>query len=209
MNTMSGDDHRQYAPATARNRLPILNVLREALPSAGVVLEVASGTGEHIVHFARSFPGMIWQPSDPSGQARRSIEAWTAIEGVRNVRPPLDLDAASDNWPINHASAIICINMIHISPWASTEGLMQGAGRILPEGAPLYLYGPFRQPAKTLEPSNAGFDQTLRSQDPRWGLRDLEAVVDCAAVHYLALDQVLEMPANNLSVILRKAKAFE
>lgn len=206
---MSGDDHRQYAPATARNRRPILNVLRTVLPSSGVVLEVASGTGEHIVHFARSFPNVNWQPSDTSDDARHSIEAWIATEGLANVRPPLHLDAASDKWPIDQASAIICINMIHISPWASTERLMQGAGRILAEGAPLYLYGPFRQAAKAMEPSNAAFDHALRSQDPRWGLRDLEAVINCAAVHHLALDQTLEMPANNLSVILRKAKAFE
>lgn len=206
---MSDNDHRQYAPATARNRLPILDVLRAVLPSLGVVLEVASGTGEHIVHFARSFPSVTWQPSDPSDEARRSIEAWIATEGVGNVRPPLDLDAASDKWPIDHASAIICINMIHISPWAATAGLMQGAGRILPEGAPLYLYGPFRQAAKAMERSNAAFDQALRSQDPRWGLRDLEAVIDCAALHHMVLDQILEMPANNLSVILRKVGVFE
>lgn len=206
LNPMSGDDHRQYAPATARNRRAILDVLRAVLPSAGVVLEVASGTGEHIVHFARSFPNVTWQPSDPSDVARRSIEAWMASEGLENVRPPLDLDAASDKWPFDRASAIICINMIHISPWASTVGLMQGAGRMLREGAPLYLYGPFRQAAKAMEPSNAAFDAALRSQDPRWGLRDLESVVDCAASHQLRLDRVLEMPANNLSVILRKAK---
>lgn len=206
---MSGNDHRQYAPATARNRRPILNVLRTVLPSSGVVLEVASGTGEHIVHFARSFPNVTWQPSDPSDEARGSIEAWITTEGLANVRPPLDLDAASDKWPIDRALAILCINMIHISPWVSTEGLMQGAGRILPEGAPLYLYGPFRQAAKALEPSNAAFDHALRSQDPRWGLRDLEAVIACAAVHHILLDQILEMPANNLSVILRKTKAFE
>lgn len=206
---MSDNDHRQYAPATARNRLPILDVLRAVLPSLGVVLEVASGTGEHIVHFARSFPSVTWQPSDPSDEARRSIKAWIATEGVGSVRPPLDLDAASHKWPIDHASAIICINMIHISPWAATGGLMQGAGRILPEGAPLYLYGPFRQAAKAMERSNAAFDQALRSQDPRWGLRDLEAVIDCAALHHMVLDQILEMPANNLSVILRKVGVFE
>ena len=198
-------DNRQHAPATAHNRGPILDVLRSILPPSGTVLEVASGTGEHVVHFARAFPMLEWQPSDPSREARHSIDAWIAAEGVESVRSPLDLDAACDSWPIDQATAVVCINMIHISPWASTEGLMRGAGRILNAGAPLYLYGPFRQPAKALELSNATFDEDLRNRDPRWGLRDLDEVAVCAGSFGFVLDRVVDMPANNLSVIFRKS----
>jgi len=201
---MSSDDHRQYAPATTRNRDPILGVLRSILPPSGLVLEVASGTGEHVVHFARALPELSWQPSDPSQEARRSIADWIATQGLENVRPPLHIDAAEEKWPIDHAGAVVCINMIHISPWASTEGLMRGAGRILDAGAPLYLYGPFRQATKPIEPSNAAFDESLRARNPRWGLRDLDKVVTCAGSHELVLDRVVEMPANNLSVIFRR-----
>ena len=202
---MSSDEDRQYAPAAARNRGPILNVLGAILPLSGPVLEVASGTGEHVVHFARAFPILVWQPSDPSKEARRSIRAWIAAERLENVRPPLDLDAASDSWPIDHAAAMVCINIIHISPWASTEGLMRGASRVLDAGAPLYLYGPFRQSAKALAPSNAAFDGDLRNRDPRWGLRDLEEVAVSAGSFRFVLDRVVDMPANNLSVIFRKS----
>ena len=201
---MSSADHRQHAPATARNRDPILDVLRSILPSSGLVLEVAGGTGEHVVYFARTLPRLDWQPSDPSPGARRSIADWIATERLDNVRPPLDLDAADDNWPIDHAVAVVCINMIHISPWTSTEGLMRGAGRILDAGAPLYLYGPFRRATKPIEPSNAAFDEDLRSRDPRWWLRDLDEVASCAGAHGFELDRVFEMPANNLSVVFRR-----
>jgi SAM-dependent methyltransferase len=201
---MSQDDDRQYAPATRRNREPILGILRSTLPGSGLVLELASGTGEHIVHFARALPMLTWQPSDPSEGARRSIAAWIAAEGLNNLCPPLDLDAMSDSWPLDHAAALVCINMIHISPWAATEGLMAGASRILDEGAPLYLYGPFRQAGRPIEPSNAAFDTDLRQRDPRWGLRELAEVTACAAMHGLRLDRVVDMPANNLSVVFRK-----
>ena len=131
---MSAKDHRRSAPATERNREPILAVLREVLPGAGTVLEVASGTGEHAVFFARHLPGLVWQPSDPSPELRESIAAWAAAEGAGNVLPPLDLDAASADWPAAQADAMVCINMIHISPWAATEGLMRGAGTLLRAG---------------------------------------------------------------------------
>ena len=202
---MSSDDDRQYAPAATRNRGPILNVLRSILPLSGPVFEVASGTGEHAVHFARAFPNLNWQPSDPSKGSRRSIDAWIVAERLENVRRPLDLDAACDSWPIAHATAVVCINMIHISPWAATEGLIRGASRILDAGAPLYLYGPFRQPAKPIAPSNAVFDEDLRNRDPRWGLRDLDEVAASAGYHGFVLARVVEMPANNLSVIFRKS----
>lgn len=202
---MSSDDHRQHAPSAIRNSDPILDVLQSVLPSSGLVLEVASGTGEHVVHFARTLPMLEWQPSDPASGARRSIDAWIAAEGLANVCPPLDLDAAGDIWPIARATAVVCINMIHICPWTSTEGLMRGASRILGPGAPLYLYGPFRQATRPIEPSNAAFDEILRRRDPRWGLRDLDEVAACAGSQGFVLVRVVEMPANNLSVVFRRS----
>jgi SAM-dependent methyltransferase len=196
---------RQSGPAALRNREPILGVLQSVLPGSGLVLELASGTGEHAVYFARHLPGLTWQPSDPSLAARQSIAGWTAAEGLENVLPPLDLDAAGDDWPITHAAALVCINMIHISPWESTLGLLRGAGQLLTPGAPLYLYGPYKRRDHPLEPSNAAFDQSLRSRDPRWGLRELDEVAAAAAEHGLLLDRVMEMPANNLSVVFRKS----
>lgn len=200
---MTSPDLRLVAPAAARNRDPILDVLRDALPPAGVVLELASGSGEHIVHFARALPVLQWQPSDPSPDACASITAWTAAEGLDNIAPPLALDAAGE-WPAVRADAILCINMIHISPWAATEGLMRGAGAILPPGGLLYLYGPYRRAGVPLEPSNAAFDADLRARNPAWGLRDLDNVSACAAEHGLRVEAVLPMPANNLSVLLRR-----
>jgi len=198
------DDARQFAPATARNREPILAVLREELPESGTVLEVASGTGEHAVHFARALPHLTWQPTDPSPEARASIAAWRESEGSPNLLAPLELDAASDAWPVIRADAMVCINMVHISPWAATEGLMRGAGRLLGSGAPLILYGPYRRAGLPLEPSNAAFDEGLKARDPRWGLRLLEDVAECAKASGLDLARVVEMPANNLTVVFRK-----
>jgi hypothetical protein len=198
------NDARQSAPATQRNRDPIVAVLRGLLPETGVALEVASGTGEHAIHFARAFPALRWQPSDPSADARQSIAAWARSEKLNNVRPPLDLDAAADTWPISRADAILCINMVHISPWEATAGLMRGAGRLLDSGQPLYLYGPYRRAGRALEPSNAAFDADLRMRDERWGIRDLDAVIACADDHGLRFADLIDMPANNLSVVFRK-----
>lgn len=189
------------APAVARNREPILGVLRDALPADGLVLEIASGTGEHIIHFARALPGLEWQPSDPSAEARRSIAAWIAASGLPNVRQPLALDAASADWPVATADAILCINMVHISPWAATEGLMRGAGRLLGQGGLLFLYGPYRRDGRHTAPSNAAFDADLRAHDPQWGVRDLESVAAEGDANGLLLDRVVEMPANNLSLL--------
>jgi len=197
-------DQRRHAPATERNREPILDVLRDVLPEAGLVVEVASGTGEHAVHFARGLPGLDWQPTDPDENARASIADWIAAEGLGNVRAPLELDAACEDWPVYAADAVLCINMIHISPWEATEGLMRGAGRILGSGAPLCLYGPYKRGERPLEPSNAGFDESLKSRDPRWGLRELGDVAACADRNGFDLERVVEMPANNLTVIFRK-----
>ena len=197
-------DLRRYAPATERNREPILAILRQVLPPTGTILEISSGTGEHVLHFARHLTNLEWQPSDPDPASRRSIAAWAAAEGLANIHAPLDIDAVDESWPIDHADAITCINMIHISPWPSTVGLMCGAGRILPSGAPLYLYGPYRRAGRPLEPSNEAFDQSLRARDPHWGLRELDAVIVCAAEHGLVFEQSVEMPANNLSIIFWK-----
>lgn len=196
-------DNRRMAPAAARNREPLLSVLTRVLPASGLVLEVASGTGEHVVHFAHALPGLDWQPSDPDPAARASISGWIAHVGAGNIRPPLALDAAAEDWPLAHADAILCINMIHISPWHATEGLMRGAGRLLPPGAPLILYGPYRRDGHTAS-SNAAFDADLRARNPAWGVRKLQDVIDEAARHGLAFAEAVAMPANNLSVIFQK-----
>ena len=199
---MTEDDmNRRMAPAASRNRQPILDVLRTALPVRGTVLELASGTGEHVAFFARAMPELLWQPSDPDERARRSIDAWVAEAETPNIRPAIMLDVRQDIWPIDHADAILCINMVHISPWEATVGLMRGAGRLLRSGGPLYLYGPYRREGRHTAPSNAAFDADLRARDPRWGVRDLEAVAAQAEINGLALDRIVAMPANNLSLL--------
>jgi SAM-dependent methyltransferase len=201
---MAGDA-RLYAPAAARNRQPILNVLQQHLPPSGLVLEVASGTGEHVVHFAQACPALTFQPSDPDPAHRASIDAWRAALGLANVRPAVALDVMAQSWPVEAADALVCINMIHISPWAAAEGLMRGAGRLLPPGGLLYLYGPYKRGGQHTAPSNAAFDAGLRAQNPAWGVRDLEAVAALAAVQGFGGPVVIEMPANNLSLLFRKA----
>ncbi len=197
---MSGSA-RQVAPAAARNRDPILAVLRGVLPAAGTVLEVASGTGEHTAHFAAALPGLTFQPSDPDPSRRASIDAWCA--GLPNVRKALALDATDSAWP-GSLAAVLCFNMIHIAPWAAAEGLVRGAGAALGQGGLLVLYGPFRRNGAHTAPSNAAFDADLRARNPAWGVRDLEAVAALAAGAGLAPPAVTEMPANNLTVIFRK-----
>lgn len=196
---------KRHAPATARNRDVIAQVLRETLPSTGLVLEVASGSGEHVVHFARLFPALRWQPSDPEPAALGSIEAWTGEAALANIAPPIALDATtSDAWPLSAADAILCINMVHISPWEATLGLLRNAATLLPSGGPLILYGPhFREGTETA-PSNLAFDESLRSRDPQWGLRWVHDLEAAARAEGLALDRIVEMPANNLSLIFRR-----
>lgn len=193
------------APAVARNRDAILGVLARTLPAAGTVLEIASGSGEHAVHFARALPHLIWQPSDPEPVALRSILAHGREAALPNLREPLVLDAALPDWPARHAEAIVCINMIHIAPWSAAVGLMAGAGRLLPPGAPLILYGPFREEGVPTAPSNAAFDADLRARDPRWGLRAAEEVGRLAASHGLSFAERIAMPANNLILVYRRA----
>lgn len=202
-DAQAGTDPRLRAPSAQRNREAILAVLTDILPPAGRVLEIASGSGEHAVHFARALPGLTFQPSDPSPDAVTSIAAWTAESGLGNILPPLLLDAAAPDWPVEAADAILCINMIHIAPWAATKGLLRQAGRLLKPGQPLYLYGPYRRPDRPLEPSNDAFDESLRSRDPAWGLRDLDAVAALGAANGFGAPEIVEMPANNLSLIFR------
>jgi len=197
-------DLRLTALAAVRNRDPILGVLRKFLPKEGLVLELASGTGEHACHFARELPGLTWQPSDPDPNALASIAAWRDSCGLDNLLSPIALDASASDWLVTSADAMLCINMLHISPWEATEGLMRGAGRILPRGAPLVLYGPFRRIGHVLEPSNAAFDADLRQRNPAWGLRLLQEVGHCARMYGLTLVRQVVMPANNLTVIFRR-----
>jgi SAM-dependent methyltransferase len=196
--------NRLEYPATLRNRDAILDVLRGVLPPSGLVLEIASGSGEHAVHFARAFPGLTFQPSDPDSAALKSIAAWAEEMGLKNIRAPLLLDAASETWPVNSADAILCINMIHIAPWGATEGLMRGAARILRTGSSLYLYGPYHQAGVATAPSNEAFDASLKSRDAEWGLRNLEDVAALAAQAGFSSPDVKQMPANNLSVVFRR-----
>lgn len=200
-------DQRRFAPAATRNRDPILEVLKRHLPATGQVLEIASGSGEHVTHFAAAMPHLVFQPTDPDADARASIDAWVRELALANVHPARELDAAADAWPVAHAEAILCINMIHISPWAAAVGLMRGAARILPPGGVLYLYGPYRRDGRHTAPSNTEFDASLRQRNPEWGVRDLEQVADLAAASCFGPAVIVEMPANNLSVVFRKARA--
>ena len=200
-----GAGEKRHAPATLRNRDAIAAVLTDWLPDAGMVLEVASGSGEHIVHFAAAFPHLNWQPSDPDAQALASIAAWSAEAGQANVAPPLRIDAAAASWPLDRADAMLCINMAHISPWAATLGLFAGAARLLPAGAPLILYGPYVEGDVETAPSNIAFDRSLRDRNPAWGLRDTAAVKAAAADAGLAFARRRAMPAHNLMLLFRRA----
>ena len=193
------------SPATARNTAPILEVLKAHLPARGRVLEVASGAGEHAAAFARALPGLQWTPSDPSAEARASIAAWADAAALPNLRPPLALDMTDEaGWPNGPVEAVVCINMVHISPWTATEGLMRLAGRVLRRpGGLLVLYGPYREPELELAPSNAAFDASLKSRNPAWGLRDRTEVEAAAKAGGLVLTRRVEMPANNLMLLFR------
>lgn len=195
---------KRYAPAAARNRDAIAEVLAGVLPQTGLVLEIASGTGEHAVHFARTFPHLEWQPSDPETDARDSIESWRAEEGPANLRPPVALDVEEPGWPVSAADAVLCINMIHISPWTAAEALFAGSGRILPSSAPLVLYGPYLEDSVETAPSNLAFDASLKRRNPEWGIRRIEDVDGLAARHGFERTLRREMPANNLTLAYRK-----
>ena len=198
---------RLFAPATQRNRDPILAVLREVLPREGRVLEIASGSGEHVTHFAKAFPGLTFQPTDPDPQAVASIAAWSNDAALANLEAPLLFDASQPEWPFHGLAGILCINMIHIAPWRATQGLMRGAAASLRPDAPLYLYGPYRQRGVPTADSNDAFDADLRARNPAWGLRDLDEVAELARASGFSQPQITPMPANNLSVIFRLASA--
>ena len=191
-------------PATLRNRDFILDVLRDVLPTTGVILEIASGSGEHIVHFARNFPALIFQPSDPEPDALLSVAAWVKATGVTNVRAPIALDASHSVWPIASADGLVCINMVHVSLSEATLGLIKGAAAILPPASPFYLYGPYVREGFATTPSNQAFDRSLRYHDSRRGLRDLGAVAARAQSLGFSAPVITEMPANNLSVVFRR-----
>ena len=194
------------SPATARNKDLILEVLRQHFPASGLVLEIASGAGEHALHMAANLPGLTWQPTDPDPQALASIAAWRDQSGTANLLAPVELDAARpDLWPVQGADAMVCINMIHISPWAATEGLFAGAGRLLPAEGVLVTYGPYLEDAVETAPSNLAFDDSLKSRNPAWGIRRREDVEALAARHGLALHARIAMPANNLSLVFRRS----
>jgi hypothetical protein len=203
---------KQHAPATERNRGPIADVLRRVLPQEGSVLEIASGTGEHAVAFAAALPGLRWQPTDADPVAIASIEAWRAEARLVNLAPPATLDVTAEGWerrvppaPGGYV-AVVCINMIHIAPWAACVGLFEGASRILPAGAPLLLYGPFRFAGAFTAPSNEAFDASLRARDPSWGVRDRDDVTLVATALGLSLEETIEMPANNHVLVFRHAR---
>ena len=216
---MNDLDARQYAPATQRNREPILAVLLEVLPATGTVLEVASGTGEHAAFLAPRLAPRKWLPSDANPIARTSIAAWQTHFSSENLLPPIAVDVSTPIWAVERAqqpeslqnvnfqansiSAIVSINLIHIAPWSACLGLLAGARRILPPGGILYLYGPFKQGGQHTAPSNAAFDKSLQMQNPEWGVRDLEAVIAAAQDQHLALLKTYAMPANNLSVVFQ------
>jgi hypothetical protein len=201
-------DARQYAPATQRNREPILKTLSEVLPTKSNVLEIASGTGEHAIFFASELKACRWIPSDANYLARESIVAWKNACLVDNLELPLLIDVTQENWEQQvknrEINAIVNINMIHIAPWQACLGLIKGAGQILPNDGILYFYGPYKRNKEHTAPSNASFDHSLRDRNSLWGVRDLEAVVETAATQNLKLQQVIEMPANNLSVIFSR-----
>jgi SAM-dependent methyltransferase len=198
-------DPRLYRPHVARNREPILDVLQCVLPRQGLVLEVASGSGEHAAYFAQGLPALDWQPTDPDAAALASIAAHRAATSAPNLRAPLLLDVTSAQWPVARADALVCINMIHISPWAASEGLMAGARRTLGAGGVIYLYGPYRIDGRHTAPSNRDFDTQLRTRNAAWGIRDLGEVTALAARHGFELVETVPMPANNLSVVFRRS----
>ena len=195
---------RLFSPSAERNSDAVAAALKHILPNEGVVLEVSSGTGQHIVRFAAEMPELTWQPSERDAGCLGSIVQWIAADAPPNIRQPIRLDVMDQLWPIASAAAVVCLNMIHIAPWPATEALMRGANAILRPGGVLALYGPFRRDGQHTAPSNAVFDEDLKSRDSDWGVRNLEDVAACAKANGFGEPQIVEMPANNLLVVLRK-----
>jgi SAM-dependent methyltransferase len=197
-------DGKWVLPPAERNKGPILDVLSRVLPSRGLVLEIASGTGQHVVHFAKALPGLTWQPSDPDPGFRESIALRVREEQLANVNPPTELDVTRLPWPLQATDAVVCINMIHVAPWSATLALFKGTGALLPTEHVLFLYGPYRRFGRYTSRNDERFDADLRAQDPEWGLRDLEAVSEAAASSGFVLAEIVEMPANNFSLIFKR-----
>jgi hypothetical protein len=197
-------DNCLVSPSAERNKALIADILKHVLPDHGTVLEISSGTGQHVVHFAREMPDLIWQPSERDEPSLRSIERWMAAESLPNILAPLRIDVTELSWPAGNAAAIVCLNMIHIAPWSAAEGLIQGAGSVLGQGGILFLYGPYRQSGVPTSPSNEAFDAQLRSRNREWGLRSVEDVARYAKLHGFCAPEIHEMPANNLSLVFRK-----
>jgi SAM-dependent methyltransferase len=198
-------DGKWFLAAAERNKGPILDVLTRVLPRRGVVLEIASGTGQHVIHFAKALSELTWQPSDPDAELRESIAVRVRAEQLANVNPPIDLDVSRLPLPLQTAvDAVVCINMIHVAPWSATLTLFEGAKALLPTQHVLFLYGPFRRFGQHTSQSNEQFDSDLRAHDPDWGLRDLEAVSEAAVSSGFVLAEIVEMPANNFSLVFRR-----
>ncbi len=199
------DGRHLVSPAAERNSAAILGVLDQILPCQGTVLEVASGTGQHAAAFAQAFPQLSWLPSDPDPRARSSIDAYRATAGQSNLLTPIHLDVRDNPWPIETAAAVVSINLLHVSSWNCTLGLLAGCGRILPNLGRLYLYGPFLRRDRPAAASNLAFDQGLRMQSPKWGLREVESVAEAALTEGLLLKEAVDMPANNLSLVFERS----
>lgn len=198
-------DARETAPAAERNKQPILEVLARVLPPRGLVLEIGSGTGQHVAHFAQALPALTFQPSEMDAARHASIQAWVAAGQLSNVRPPLAIDVTQRPWPLSAADAVVCINVIHIAPWEATPALMAGAASLLPAGGVLVTYGPYLRGGVHTSPRNEAFDASLRARDPRWGVRDIDAVAEVARQQGLVLEEAVPMPANNFTLIWRKS----
>jgi len=199
-------DGKWSTPSAERNKGPILEVLARVLPRRGLVLEIASGTGQHVVHFAEALPHLTWQPSDPDQELRASIALRVGEEQRTNILRPIDLDVTRLPWPLQAADAVVAINMLHVAPWSATIALFEGAKALLPAGHVLFLYGPYRRDGRHTSAGNAQFDLDLRAHDPAWGLRDLEAVSDVAAAAGFVLAEIVEMPANNFSLVFKRSE---
>jgi SAM-dependent methyltransferase len=206
MTAGRSDDGRLTAPAAERNKEPILDVLKRFLPESGIVLEIASGTGQHVTHFATALPTLTWQPTDLDPEHLISIAAWRRHSGLQNVPPPLKLDVSTNPWPVERTDAVLCCNMIHIAPWAATTQLLEGAAGVLVPGGILFLYGPYRRHGQHTAPSNEAFDTDLRRRNPEWGLRDMEEVIELAVKQKFSLVEIVAMPANNFSIVFRRIR---
>ncbi len=191
---------KSFAPAAERNRQPLLDVLRRVLPPTGLVLEVASGSGQHAIFFAAPLPALQWLPSDASSEALESIGAWVDEADRENLLPPIELDVCWPKWPVTKADALVCINMIHISPWETTEALFRGASKLLAGGSSLITYGPYRLHGRHTAPSNVAFDESLRARDARWGVRDIDQLSELGRKTGFGLEERVDMPANNMTL---------